>query len=55
MIPSSPTPAGSDDHGIHLVATGCTAETVQQHAKPQDLVLYAGWFCPFAHRAWITL
>ncbi|KAI9062367.1 glutathione transferase omega class [Trametes sanguinea] len=45
----------SEDHGIHPVATGRAAETVQQHAQPQDLVLYAGWFCPFAHRAWITL
>ncbi|KAL7277819.1 glutathione transferase omega class [Trametes coccinea BRFM310] len=47
--------AGSDDHGIYPVATGRAAETVQEHQHPQDLVLYAGWFCPFVHRAWITL
>ncbi|PCH35583.1 glutathione-S-transferase [Wolfiporia cocos MD-104 SS10] len=40
---------------IHPVATGPAAETVAQHQDPQDRVLYAGWFCPFSQRAWITL
>lgn len=25
------------------------------HSAPQDLKLYAGWFCPFVQRAWIVL
>ncbi|EJF57539.1 glutathione-S-transferase [Dichomitus squalens LYAD-421 SS1] len=36
-------------------ATGEAAKTVEKHKEPQDLVFYAGWFCPFVQRGWITL
>ncbi|KAF2097961.1 glutathione S-transferase [Rhizodiscina lignyota] len=39
----------------HPVATGAATETVQQHQEPEDLTLWAGWFCPFTQRAWIAL
>ncbi|KAH6914022.1 glutathione S-transferase [Coprinopsis sp. MPI-PUGE-AT-0042] len=41
--------------GIHPVATGAASDTVAAHRDPQELVFYAGWFCPFAQRAWIAL
>ncbi|KAI0079304.1 glutathione S-transferase C-terminal-like protein [Panus rudis PR-1116 ss-1] len=43
------------DQHIHPVATGRAAETVAQHQDPQDLVFYAGWFCPYVQRVWIAL
>ncbi|KAL4248313.1 hypothetical protein ABKN59_006672 [Abortiporus biennis] len=43
------------DANIHPVATGFAAETVAKHQAPQELVFYAGWFCPYVQRAWITL
>jgi len=36
-------------------ATGKALETVQQHQQQQELVLYAGWFCPFVQRCWVAL
>ncbi|KAH7101939.1 glutathione S-transferase [Auriculariales sp. MPI-PUGE-AT-0066] len=36
-------------------ATGKAAETVAGRKADQELVLYAGWFCPFVQRAWIAL
>jgi glutathione S-transferase len=36
-------------------ATGAAAKLVEAHSSPQPLKLYAGWFCPFVQRAWITL
>ncbi|KAJ3513987.1 hypothetical protein NLJ89_g2646 [Agrocybe chaxingu] len=36
-------------------ATGAAAKTVARHQEPQELILHAAWFCPFAHRVWITL
>ncbi|KAI0669680.1 glutathione S-transferase C-terminal-like protein [Trametes maxima] len=46
--------AGPDEY-IHPVATGLAAKTVKEHRVPQDLVFYAGWFCPYVQRAWIAL
>ncbi|PCH35584.1 glutathione-S-transferase [Wolfiporia cocos MD-104 SS10] len=46
---------GHPDENIHPIATGRAAETVAQHQDPQDLVFWAGWFCPFVQRVWITL
>ncbi|KAI0770941.1 glutathione S-transferase C-terminal-like protein [Trametes elegans] len=46
----------SEPHAhIYPHATGRAATTVEQHQEPQDLVFYAGWFCPFVQRAWIAL
>ncbi|ETW74827.1 glutathione S-transferase [Heterobasidion irregulare TC 32-1] len=36
-------------------ATGEAAKTVAKHTEPQELVFYAGWFCPYAQRGWIAL
>ncbi|KAH7101944.1 glutathione S-transferase [Auriculariales sp. MPI-PUGE-AT-0066] len=36
-------------------ATGKAADTVAAHKADQDLVFYAGWFCPYVQRAWIAL
>jgi len=43
------------DEQIHPHATGVAAQTVDNHQQPQELVFYAGWFCPFVQRSWITL
>lgn len=43
------------DENIHPHATGNAAKTVEQHQGTNELVFYAGWFCPFVQRAWITL
>ncbi|EPQ55206.1 glutathione-S-transferase [Gloeophyllum trabeum ATCC 11539] len=46
---------GVPDEKIHPHATGAAAKTVAQHEQPQDLVFYAGWFCPFVQRSWVVL
>ncbi|KXN87456.1 Glutathione S-transferase omega-1 [Leucoagaricus sp. SymC.cos] len=43
------------DAQIHPYATGAAAETVAKHQDPQELVFWAGWFCPFVQRVWIAL
>ncbi|KAK7754366.1 hypothetical protein SLS62_003659 [Diatrype stigma] len=43
------------DADLHPVATGLAKKTVDEHSAEQPLKLYAGWFCPFVQRAWITL
>ncbi|KAF8589078.1 glutathione-S-transferase [Ramaria rubella] len=43
------------DADIYPSATGNALETVRQHQKEEDLVFYAGWFCPFVQRTWIAL
>jgi len=43
------------DAQIYPHATGAAAETVAKHQEPQDLVFWAGWFCPFVQRTWISL
>lgn len=43
------------DADLHPVATGLAKKTVDAHLAEQPLKLYAGWFCPFVQRAWITL
>jgi len=47
------------DAHIHPTATGKALKTVEAHSKPTDngdgLIFYAGWFCPFVARTWITL
>nr|ACF15452.1 glutathione-S-transferase [Phanerodontia chrysosporium] len=43
------------DEKIFPHATGAAAKTVEQHQDPQELVFYAGWFCPFVQRTWIAL
>lgn len=35
--------------------TGEALQTVQRHAADEDIVLFAGCFCPFVQRAWVTL
>ncbi|KAI0090723.1 glutathione-S-transferase [Irpex rosettiformis] len=47
--------SGVPDQNIHPVATGLAAKTVEKHQGQQPLVFYAGWFCPFVQRTWITL
>ncbi|KAI1385903.1 putative glutathione-S-transferase theta, GST [Hypoxylon trugodes] len=43
------------DANLHPVATGLAKKTVDEHSSEQQLKLFAGWFCPFVQRAWITL
>ncbi|KAI8630090.1 putative glutathione S-transferase [Xylariaceae sp. FL1651] len=43
------------DAELHPVATGPAKQTVDDHSAEQQLKLFAGWFCPFVQRAWITL
>ncbi|KAI2780090.1 putative glutathione-S-transferase theta, GST [Daldinia loculata] len=43
------------DANLHPVATGLAKKTVDKHSAEQPLKLFAGWFCPFVQRAWITL
>ncbi|KAI0409913.1 putative glutathione S-transferase [Xylaria palmicola] len=43
------------DAELHPVATGLAKETADDHSAQQELKLFAGWFCPFVQRAWITL
>jgi len=49
---------GSDDNDgnyVHPKATGNAARLVAEHESEQPIILYAGWFCPFVQRVWITL
>ncbi|KAI1288973.1 putative glutathione S-transferase [Xylaria venustula] len=41
------------DANVHPVATGLAKQTVDP--AEQQLKLYAGWFCPFVQRTWVTL
>ncbi|KAI0425993.1 putative glutathione S-transferase [Xylaria sp. FL1042] len=43
------------DADVHPVATGLAKQTVDSHAAEQQLKLFAGWFCPFVQRTWVTL
>lgn len=43
------------DRSIHSHTTGAAAETAAAHQSEKPLKLYAGWFCPFVQRTWITL
>ncbi|KAH7026146.1 putative glutathione S-transferase [Microdochium trichocladiopsis] len=43
------------DADLHPVATGPAKRIVDEHADEQPLKLFAGWFCPFVQRVWITL
>ncbi|KAJ7876127.1 glutathione S-transferase [Mycena olivaceomarginata] len=36
-------------------ATDNAILTVETHTEPQELIFYAGWFCPFVQRSWIVL
>ncbi|KAJ7169133.1 glutathione-S-transferase [Mycena crocata] len=36
-------------------ATGTALATADAHRDPQELIFYAGWFCPFVQRTWISL
>ncbi|TFB04809.1 FAM50-like protein [Trichoderma ghanense] len=45
----------SVDTSIHSAPSGAAAQLAARHADEQPLKLYAGWFCPFVQRAWITL
>jgi glutathione S-transferase len=36
-------------------ATGEAAATVQEHAGPAPIKMWAGWFCPFTQRTWVAL
>jgi len=43
------------DAQIFPRATGPAEATVAKRQDPQDLVFYAGWFCPYVQRAWVAL
>lgn len=43
------------DRTIYAHATGAALQTAKQHEAEKSLKLYAGWFCPFVQRTWITL
>ncbi|KAJ6631525.1 glutathione-S-transferase [Mycena sp. CBHHK59/15] len=43
------------DEQIFPHATGTAAATVEAHKEPQELIFYAGWFCPYVQRSWICL
>ncbi|CAA7258972.1 unnamed protein product [Cyclocybe aegerita] len=45
----------SPDAQIFPHATAEAEKTVAKHQAPQDLIFYAGWFCPYVQRTWITL
>ena len=43
------------DRTIYASATGKALETAKKHEAEKEVKLYAGWFCPFVQRTWITL
>ncbi|KAK0737424.1 thioredoxin-like protein [Apiosordaria backusii] len=43
------------DTTISPSATGDALNLANEHASDHPLKLYAGWFCPFVQRVWITL
>ncbi|KZT62928.1 glutathione S-transferase [Calocera cornea HHB12733] len=48
----------SVDKSIHPTASGRALKTVEEHSRPagsDELVFYAGWFCPFVQRVWLAL
>jgi glutathione S-transferase len=46
---------GSVDTSLHDSPSGRAADFASAHSKPNPLILYGGWFCPFVQRSWITL
>ncbi|KAF9486043.1 glutathione S-transferase [Pholiota conissans] len=46
---------GIPEENIYPHATGAAEALVAKHQEPQDLVFYAGWFCPYVQRAWVAL
>lgn len=52
MAPKGPNEV---DRTIHDSATGRAYETAKHHEAEKNLKIYAGWFCPFVQRTWITL
>ncbi|KAF9012564.1 glutathione-S-transferase [Cyathus striatus] len=46
---------GIPDEQVFPHATGDAEKIVAAHQDPQEMILYAAWFCPFVQRAWITL
>lgn len=48
-------PSTFPDNHIHPEATGVAKKTVDAHQKPEELVFWSGWFCPFNQRVWIVL
>src|SRR3954464_5567770 len=51
----SPRKMATIDTSLLPNPTGRAAALAAQHAGPQPLQLYGGWFCPFVQRAWIVL
>ena len=45
----------SVDTNLYPHASGAALDLAKAHAAEQGLKLYAGWFCPFVQRAWLTL
>ncbi|KAI0468413.1 putative glutathione S-transferase [Xylaria cf. heliscus] len=43
------------DADLYPVATGLAKQTVENHSAENQLKLFAGWFCPFVQRVWLTL
>lgn len=43
------------DTSLPQEPTGAAGELAARHSAEHPLKLYAGWFCPFVQRAWITL
>lgn len=43
------------DRTIYAHATGTALDTAKQREAEKGTKLYAGWFCPFVQRTWITL
>ena len=43
------------DESFYPHASGEAEKTVQAHSDKHELVLYAGWFCPFVQRTWLAL
>ncbi|KAG9311779.1 glutathione S-transferase [Chiua virens] len=41
--------------GYHNQCTGEALQTVQRHVTDEDITLFAGCFCPFVQRVWVTL
>ncbi|KAI0724682.1 glutathione-S-transferase [Fomitopsis betulina] len=54
-LSTSTTAMSYPDADVYPTATGHALETVKAHEGPQDLVFWAGWFCPFVQRVWIAL
>jgi len=47
--------ANKSEAGYHLQCSGPALQNVEKHQKDAPITLFGSSFCPFVHRAWVSL